>query len=76
MNDRPYASNSFLSVAMGRIFNTAMSGRRKAPESILERARKGVRSVTAARLEAAHRAANRLGINTFTRGMIRRAMAG
>ena len=25
VNDRPYTTNSFLSVAMGRIFNTAMS---------------------------------------------------
>jgi 3' terminal RNA ribose 2'-O-methyltransferase Hen1 len=29
VNDRPYAANSFLSVAIGRIFNTAMSGRSK-----------------------------------------------
>jgi 3' terminal RNA ribose 2'-O-methyltransferase Hen1 len=29
VNDRPYAANSFLSVAMGRIFSTAMSGRSK-----------------------------------------------
>jgi hypothetical protein len=30
VNDRPYAANSFLSVAMGRMFTTAMSGRSKA----------------------------------------------
>ncbi len=29
VNDRPYAANSFLSVAMGRLFTTAMSGRSK-----------------------------------------------
>lgn len=29
VNGRPYAANSFLSVAMGRIFSTAMSGRSK-----------------------------------------------
>lgn len=29
VNDRPYAANSFLRVAMGRIFSTAMSGRSK-----------------------------------------------
>ena len=29
VNDRPYAANSFLSVAMRRVFLTAMSGRSK-----------------------------------------------
>jgi hypothetical protein len=29
VNDRPYAANSFLSVATGRMFTTAMSGRSK-----------------------------------------------
>lgn len=29
VNDRPYAANSFLSVALGRLFTTAMSGRSK-----------------------------------------------
>ena len=29
VNDRPYAANSFLSVAVGRLFTTAMSGRSK-----------------------------------------------
>lgn len=29
VNDRPYSANSFLSVAMGRLFATAMSGRSK-----------------------------------------------
>jgi RNA repair, ligase-Pnkp-associating, region of Hen1 len=29
VNDRPYTANSFLGVAMGRMFTTAMSGRSK-----------------------------------------------
>ena len=29
MNDRPYAASSFLSVALGRVFGTALSGRSK-----------------------------------------------
>jgi 3' terminal RNA ribose 2'-O-methyltransferase Hen1 len=29
VNDRPYAANSFLSVALGRLFSTALSGRSK-----------------------------------------------
>ncbi len=29
VNDRPCAANSFLSVAMGRVFSTAMTGRSK-----------------------------------------------
>jgi hypothetical protein len=29
VNDRPYSANSFLSIAMGGIFSTAMSGRSK-----------------------------------------------
>lgn len=29
VNDRPYTANSFVSVAMGRLFTTAMSGRSK-----------------------------------------------
>jgi 3' terminal RNA ribose 2'-O-methyltransferase Hen1 len=29
VNDRPYAANSFMSVALGRLFTTAMSGRSK-----------------------------------------------
>lgn len=36
VNDRPYAANSFLSVAMGRIFNTAMSGRSKERQELAE----------------------------------------
>src|ERR1700743_2709560 len=36
VNDRPYAANSFLSVALGRIFNTAMSGRRKERQELAE----------------------------------------
>ncbi len=38
MNDRPYAANSFLSVALGRIFNTAMSGRSKDRPELAETA--------------------------------------
>lgn len=36
VNDRPYAANSFLSVAMGRVFNTAMSGRSKERQELAE----------------------------------------
>jgi 3' terminal RNA ribose 2'-O-methyltransferase Hen1 len=38
VNDRPYAANSFLSVAMGRIFSTAMSGRSKDRPELAETA--------------------------------------
>ena len=38
VNDRPYAANSFLSVAMGRIFTTAMSGRSKDRPELAETA--------------------------------------
>jgi 3' terminal RNA ribose 2'-O-methyltransferase Hen1 len=37
VNDRPYAANSFLSVAMGRIFSTAMSGRSKDRPELAEK---------------------------------------
>src|SRR5580698_647178 len=36
VNDRPYAGNSFLSVAMGRMFTTAMSGRSKERQELAE----------------------------------------
>jgi 3' terminal RNA ribose 2'-O-methyltransferase Hen1 len=36
VNDRPYAANSFMSVALGRIFNTAMSGRSKERQELAE----------------------------------------
>src|SRR5580700_10503262 len=36
VNDRPYAANSFLSVALGRIFSTAMSGRSKERQELAE----------------------------------------
>ncbi len=36
VNDRPYAANSFLSVAMGRLFTTAMSGRSKERPELAE----------------------------------------
>jgi 3' terminal RNA ribose 2'-O-methyltransferase Hen1 len=36
VNDRPYAANSFLSVAIGRIFNTAMSGRSKERQELAD----------------------------------------
>jgi 3' terminal RNA ribose 2'-O-methyltransferase Hen1 len=38
VNDRPYAANSFLSVALGRIFSTAMSGRCKDRQELAETA--------------------------------------
>jgi 3' terminal RNA ribose 2'-O-methyltransferase Hen1 len=38
VNDRPYAANSFLSVALGRIFSTAMSGRSKDRPELAETA--------------------------------------
>ncbi|NYF79712.1 3' terminal RNA ribose 2'-O-methyltransferase Hen1 [Granulicella arctica] len=38
VNDRPYAANSFLSVAMGRILSTAMSGRSKDRPELAETA--------------------------------------
>ncbi|MGI4827652.1 MAG: 3' terminal RNA ribose 2'-O-methyltransferase Hen1 [Janthinobacterium lividum] len=36
VNDRPYAANSFLSVAVGRLFTTAMSGRSKERPELAE----------------------------------------
>jgi len=36
VNDRPYAANSFLSVALGRVFSTALSGRSKERQSLAE----------------------------------------
>lgn len=36
VNDRPYAANSFLSVAIGRLFTTAMSGRSKERPELAE----------------------------------------
>jgi 3' terminal RNA ribose 2'-O-methyltransferase Hen1 len=38
VNDRPYAANSFLSVAMGRMFTTAMSGRSKERQDLADAA--------------------------------------
>jgi 3' terminal RNA ribose 2'-O-methyltransferase Hen1 len=38
VNDRPYAANSFLSVALGRIFSSAMSGRSKDRPELAEMA--------------------------------------
>jgi 3' terminal RNA ribose 2'-O-methyltransferase Hen1 len=38
VNDRPYVANSFLSVAMGRIFTTAMSGRSKERQNLADTA--------------------------------------
>src|SRR6202035_204296 len=38
VNDRPYAANSFLSVAMGRMFMTAMSGRSKERQELADTA--------------------------------------
>jgi 3' terminal RNA ribose 2'-O-methyltransferase Hen1 len=36
VNDRPYAANSFLSVALGRLFSTAFSGRSKERQELAE----------------------------------------
>jgi 3' terminal RNA ribose 2'-O-methyltransferase Hen1 len=36
VNDRPYAANSFLSVALGRLFATALSGRSKERQVLAE----------------------------------------
>jgi 3' terminal RNA ribose 2'-O-methyltransferase Hen1 len=36
VNDRPYTANSFLCVAMGRVFNTAMSGRSKERQELAD----------------------------------------
>lgn len=38
VNDRPYAASSLLSVAMGRVLNTAMSGRSKERQELADRA--------------------------------------
>jgi 3' terminal RNA ribose 2'-O-methyltransferase Hen1 len=38
VNDRPYAANSFLSVALGRMFATAMSGRSKERQELADTA--------------------------------------
>lgn len=36
VNDRPYAANSFMSVAIGRLFTTAMSGRSKERQELAD----------------------------------------
>src|SRR5919106_719857 len=36
VNDRPYAASSFLSVAIGRVFNTALAGRSQARPELVE----------------------------------------
>jgi 3' terminal RNA ribose 2'-O-methyltransferase Hen1 len=38
VNDRPYAANSFLSVALGRLFSTALSGRSKERQEVADTA--------------------------------------
>lgn len=38
VNDRPYAANSFLSVALGRLLSTALSGRSKERQEVADRA--------------------------------------
>lgn len=38
VNDRPYAANSFLSVAIGRLFSTALSGKSKERQALAEMA--------------------------------------
>src|SRR5580698_1058334 len=36
VNDRPYCANSFMSVALGRVFATALSGRSKERQELAE----------------------------------------
>src|SRR5947208_5459574 len=36
VNDRPYVSSSFMSVAMGRVFGTAMTGRSKGRQALAD----------------------------------------
>ncbi|MGO4210274.1 3' terminal RNA ribose 2'-O-methyltransferase Hen1 [Terriglobus sp. 2YAB30_2] len=36
VNDRPYAANSFMSVALGRLFGTALSGRSKERQELVD----------------------------------------
>jgi 3' terminal RNA ribose 2'-O-methyltransferase Hen1 len=38
VNDRPYAASSYLSVALGRLFGTAMSGRSKERQDVADQA--------------------------------------
>jgi 3' terminal RNA ribose 2'-O-methyltransferase Hen1 len=38
VNDRPYAANSFLSVAIGKLFSTALSGKSKERQALAEMA--------------------------------------
>ena len=38
VNDRPYAANSFLSVAMGRVFSTALGGKSKERQALAKTA--------------------------------------
>ncbi len=38
VNDRPYTANSFLSVALGEMFSTAMGGRSKERQSVADTA--------------------------------------
>jgi 3' terminal RNA ribose 2'-O-methyltransferase Hen1 len=38
VNDRPYAASSFMSVALGRLFGTAMSGRSKERQDVADQA--------------------------------------
>src|ERR1700739_4262937 len=38
VNDRPYTANSFLSVAMGEMFSTAMGGRSKERQNLADTA--------------------------------------
>src|ERR1700677_4693199 len=41
VNDRPYAANSFLSVAIGRLFSTALSGKSKERQALGEDRKSG-----------------------------------
>ena len=38
VNDRPYAANSFMSVALGRLFTTALNGKSKERQELAETA--------------------------------------
>jgi len=38
VNDRPYVASSYLSVALGRLFGTAMSGRSKERQDVADQA--------------------------------------
>ncbi len=71
VNDRPYAANSFLSVALGRLFSTALSGRSKERQALAESPPRFVAKlpVVAARggADLVRRLFEPLGVITFQR---------